>query len=566
MRVEGGSSGRARASDFGSPRSRSRGRRLPKASRAAFPAAILAAIFAAILAAALPAGASAQTGPFEADPGFAELGAVADPLPREDLVRAAFLASGTALDLLPGYAARLEALLAGLESRLGGIEGHAERGAALLEALHDGTLVKYEENATTLDGLLDTGRYNCVSSAMLYMIAGERLGLAIGGVRTFDHAFCSLSVPASGNKAARSIDIETTNRYGFEPGARKEFTDSFGRVTGYNYVPPGKYSKRFPVDARGMAGLILSNRAAAYERSKRFDEALRMAVDRMAMRADADSVAFFADCVGNLAAELSAKRDFEGAEALARAAASIANTAYATPQPRLTSLVRTTSYNSAVGLSQAGKREEAFEAAAALAAAYPNDPSFATLAERALSALGEAAAKAKDFEGARKAIEERSGRAGPTRSSALKATRAALKLVDELELADAVASPLFEAAAEKAAAIGGAGRVDQTVFGRAIAAIYGAEASRIAKEGDWLAAAAVADRGKAVAAGDGTLARLAKTMRRNFSAEAHNRFAAFYNAGQYELARASIEESLKALPDDATMLADLALAKKAQSR
>ncbi|MDP3176942.1 MAG: hypothetical protein Q8M76_03490, partial [Spirochaetaceae bacterium] len=179
--------GCARASNFASRRSRTRGPRLPKAARAAFLAAILAAILAP--------GAWAQAGYFEADPGFAELGAAKDPLPREDLVRAAFLASGTALDLVPSYAARLEALLAELESRVGGIEDYAERGAALLEALHDGTLVKYEENATTLDGLLDSGKYNCVSSAMLYMIAGDRLGLSVGGVRTFDHAFCVLSVP-----------------------------------------------------------------------------------------------------------------------------------------------------------------------------------------------------------------------------------------------------------------------------------------------------------------------------------------------------------------------------------
>ena len=104
-----------------------------------------------------------------------------------------------------------------------------------LTFLHKNLFTSYSVLQTRVDTALETGVFNCVSSAVLYMILARSVGLSVGGVRTTDHAFCSVLVNG------QQLDVETTNPYGFNPGAKKEFTDSFGKLTGYTYVPPGNY-------------------------------------------------------------------------------------------------------------------------------------------------------------------------------------------------------------------------------------------------------------------------------------------------------------------------------------
>jgi hypothetical protein len=120
------------------------------------------------------------------------------------------------------------------------------------------------------------------------------------------------------------------------------------------------------------------------------------------------------------------------------------------------------------------------------------------------------------------------------------------------------------------------GEVTPPRYAQALAAIYGNEAGRLGAGGDWLGGAALAEAGIAklaaakagasAATGDGGLAQLARNLRRNFAAEAHNRFARLYNSGDYGGAAAAIEKALAALPGEASLERDLAAAKTAQRR
>ncbi len=141
---------------------------------------------------------------------------------------------------------------------------------------------KYDERQTRLDVLLATGRFNCVSSAVLYGLLARSLGLEFRAVQTPDHAFIRVL-------RTKGWDVETTNPYGFDPGSRREFTDSFGRVTGYSYVPPGQYSRRKELGDKGLLALILYNRNAYDTEAGRYLEALQPAVDAHALRRDAES-------------------------------------------------------------------------------------------------------------------------------------------------------------------------------------------------------------------------------------------------------------------------------------
>jgi len=152
-----------------------------------------------------------------------------------------------------------------------------EKAEFILTFMHKNLLKSYSLHQTRIDTLLSNGKFNCVSSAVMYMILCKSTGLNTSGVMTKDHAFITVHV---GNT---DIDIETTNQYGFDPGNRKEFHDSNGNVTGFAYVPPQNYRDRQKINQIELISLIMSNNIAELERSNKYSEAVPVAVDRAAL-------------------------------------------------------------------------------------------------------------------------------------------------------------------------------------------------------------------------------------------------------------------------------------------
>lgn len=553
---------------------------LRRASRRA-PRRAAAALLLSLLAAAAGAvPASAETAAKEAaeeyralllpEPELAAIGALSEPLPLAVLVRASLLVSGPgqAAGTAPGaeslasYEARLSRLLDELEAslRAAGPRGEAETAEAALAYLHARVFRRYELDATTIDLVLDEGRYNCVSSALLYLLAMKRLGIEAAGVRTEDHAFCL--VRAGG----REIDVETTNPYGFDPGKKKEFADAFGKVTGYSYVPPGAYARRWTLGERELASLVISNRAAVLDARGRFREALSLGASFAALRGgleaaegSAEGRSFFLDRVNNLAVDLERRRDYEGAEALVEAAAEALGSE-GTAEPRLEELRSVVAYNRAVTLAEAGRWEEVLAACEAMRREGLARKEAPGLADAAIAALARRLVEAGDFAGARALAEAKRG-AGTEAG-----TRRLLGEIAEARLADAARRlPFREALAEADAALA-EGLVARRRWEELLAYLYGTEAGRVARGGDWLGAAALAGEGARRAPGDGSLSRSAAIYRGNFVAEAHNRFAALYNKGDYRGARLAAAEALALLSGDPTLKADLALAEKALGR
>ncbi|MEI6388709.1 MAG: hypothetical protein WCQ50_19005 [Spirochaetota bacterium] len=256
----------------------------------------------------LPIAAESQSYPAilpEADPFLASLGAAtlaAGPgaVPSlDDLIEAGLRASGVATQDLSARKAAVNGILDSMAAALreGNLTSRAEQA---LEWLHTQRLLGvYSERATTLVDILDSRCFNCVSSANLYLLAMRRLDIACGAVQTPDHAFCIVRIDG------KAIDVETTNRYGFDPGTRREFTDSFGKATGYNYVPPGAYSKRNQIGPLALVALILSNRSAMYEESHRYQDSLTLAVSYVALVPGPAGLDFVVGRINNRCAELS---------------------------------------------------------------------------------------------------------------------------------------------------------------------------------------------------------------------------------------------------------------------
>ena len=154
-----------------------------------------------------------------------------------------------------------------------------ERAEYILSFMHRNILKSYSLYQTRVDTIFTNGRFNCVSSAVLYMIFCEALGVPAWGVMTKDHAFVMIPIGET------EYDVETTNSFGFDPGNRKEFHDSNGNITGFTYVPPQNYRDRQKIGKIELVSLILNNRIVDHERQNRYGDAVPIAIDRAALLA-----------------------------------------------------------------------------------------------------------------------------------------------------------------------------------------------------------------------------------------------------------------------------------------
>ncbi|MDR2808363.1 MAG: hypothetical protein LBB43_05065 [Spirochaetaceae bacterium] len=222
---------------------------------------------------------SAQTVSIEAEEWayqYAPLGRAA-ALSWEDFARLSLYVSGANLSTPEGRRYE-EALFRAVNQFLSMKDMPADitqRGEYILSYLYKTLLKSYSERQTRVDIAVGSGDYNCVSSAVLYSIFARAAGLDVRAVVTQDHAFVTLN--AGSAASPKLIDVETTSEYGFNPGSKKEFLDSFGR-TGFVYSEPGNYKDRAAISSFELASLILTNRIS--ELGTRVFETLPLAANR----------------------------------------------------------------------------------------------------------------------------------------------------------------------------------------------------------------------------------------------------------------------------------------------
>ncbi|HJL40513.1 MAG TPA: hypothetical protein RMG48_04355 [Myxococcales bacterium LLY-WYZ-16_1] len=99
------------------------------------------------------------------------------------------------------------------------------RAHALLQRLHQGPLERYQADATTLAQVFEHGRFNCVSSALLYNLLAMDLGLEVRAELMPTHARSLVRIGTEWKV------VETTSRQGFAPG-RARSADILRRVVG----------------------------------------------------------------------------------------------------------------------------------------------------------------------------------------------------------------------------------------------------------------------------------------------------------------------------------------------
>jgi tetratricopeptide (TPR) repeat protein len=199
------------------------------------------------------------------------------------------------------YLARFDKLVGAARAATAKGKTAAQKGQMPLAYLHAGPMAKeYVAGQTTLSGVLDTGTFNCVSSAVLYNALALRLGLDARAVEVPDHAF---SVVYDRN---RSLDVETTTKAGFNPARDPQAKRQLERLTGFQYIPDGNRDKRCEVREAGLVAIIYYNRGVRALEEKRYHEALlhffrAMSVDREFASAVKNALAALGNCSVELA-------------------------------------------------------------------------------------------------------------------------------------------------------------------------------------------------------------------------------------------------------------------------
>jgi len=393
-----------------------------------------------------------------------------------------------------------------------------ERAEKVLTFMHRTFLRSYSERQTRLDTLLRRGTYNCVSSAVLYLILGRAAGLDVGGVVTRDHAFCTVSF------GGELIDVETTSPYGFDPGSKTEFHDEFGRVTGFSYVSPRNYRERSPLGPVELVSLIFSNRIADADAAGRYAESVGYALDRR-------DLLHYRGSSGDATLFGSAERDL---------------------------LDRLLNYGAA--LARAGRETEALDWARAATDRYGTDPRwqefcYSALNNRIVKLLrtGNGAAGREEFQ--RYADLTTAAQAGELD-----------RLITDAELVALVRSVRDDSAAARAEAAITAAQGRQAVdAARAVELrvfISLAAAERAAETQGFAAAIQVLDRAVDALGRRRPLLDARQAFKANRVAELHNRFAVLFNEGRHAEARDAAVAALAEFPGEARLRADLDFVEK----
>ncbi|MDR2210105.1 MAG: hypothetical protein LBO65_01360 [Spirochaetaceae bacterium] len=402
-----------------------------------------------------------------------------------------------------------------------------DRAEYVLTFLHRRFLKSYSEYQTRVDEILVSGRYNCVSSAVLYMIFGTSLGLDMTGVVTKDHAFVTV------NTGADPVDVETTNPYGFDPGNRREFHDNFGKATGFVYVPARNYRDRAVINVPEMVSLILSNRISILERGNRYAEAVPLAINRaVLLRGTVDSPAGEADQIR--------AQFFE--------------------DPRRDIMNRLLNFGS--HLIKTGKEDDALAWALYASPRFPSQEQWPDMIYAAANNKLVKLIRAGKIADARNTLDS----LGPVKEKLGPGQNQSLEVV-VLEAEAAVKINGIKNPGEAAAALAFLSRVweqlpEQRREEMRTTAVL-KEAERIGRSGDWAGGMGWLTDAIGKYGSNGRFESALRTFRQNRVGELHNRFAALFNKGDYGGAREFIQGALSEFPGENRLLRDLALAEQA---
>jgi len=116
------------------------------------------------------------------------------------------------------FTARLDRFVAQLRPTMAAAADDWHRGYELNRAMHrelfngeSTDLAGYQFEQARLTGIFTTGRYNCLSSTVLYVVLARAFGLPVRAAVVPTHVFAEIGAPGS-----KVFEVETTSNKGFD--------------------------------------------------------------------------------------------------------------------------------------------------------------------------------------------------------------------------------------------------------------------------------------------------------------------------------------------------------------
>ena len=162
------------------------------------------------------------------------------------LENGAMILSGVKDDPRTDLLSRISNFEAGLsaEGAAGGTDT-VQAAKAIFVRMHKTLLKTYDYNSMTLEDAISEGRFNCLSSVLLYNGILEDLGIEVKAVVYPTHVLSMLTA------GGREIYIETATPYGFDIGSDPDAQETFKKLTGFAYL-----SNTSLAEVTGKKGLL----------------------------------------------------------------------------------------------------------------------------------------------------------------------------------------------------------------------------------------------------------------------------------------------------------------------
>ena len=235
------------------------------------------------------------------------------------LMEAALVASGIESEAAwQRNLTRYERLILALRPQVARAPSPRAKAEAVFHFMHEQVLTGgYHREASDLDELFRNGRFNCVSSAVLFACLAQQCGLDVQGVELPGHVLCRIRT------ARENLVIETTCDEWFrvldDPSQRARLVRE---TTGY--IADHSASRR-EVSSVELIALLYYNRGV--ENIQRGDFTAAIRANTAALRLDPNSEpaqANLVTAVNNWAIELCRQKEFAQSAELLRAAATLA--------------------------------------------------------------------------------------------------------------------------------------------------------------------------------------------------------------------------------------------------
>lgn len=191
---------------------------------------VVASVFAAAAGVAIPLDVKLREGFTVPAPAGKEAGLVDDAqdgsFDKVGLAEAALIASGVDDAKLEEAKKKLTAAVSTARAQAKTQTSTKKRGDKLLKALHETVLARYQETQSDVALVVESGEFNCLSSAVLFLIAADGLLDKPRGMLSKTHAFARVDVDGA------VADVETTTKNGFAVDRKKLVTPAYLKTLG----------------------------------------------------------------------------------------------------------------------------------------------------------------------------------------------------------------------------------------------------------------------------------------------------------------------------------------------